>query len=143
MREHSRVATLGVLQTRLTDEGRCVLVLSHIQHEVESMARRIVVINAGRLLADGTSREIRDELSHFPLQVRVDTPDGRRVAAELAGLDGIRRIEITDSGLIVLTHDAAALLDHLAARAAENAVHVDAVLPLDEDLESVFRYLTQ
>ena len=127
----------------LADGGRCVLVSSHILHEVESMARRIVVIHAGRLLADGTPREIRTELSQFPLQVRIDTPDSQVLAGELAGLEGIRRIEIHAHGLVVLTHNADALLDHVAARAAAATLRVDSVLPLDEDLESVFRYLTQ
>jgi ABC-2 type transport system ATP-binding protein len=127
----------------LADEGRCVLVSSHILHEVESMARRIVVINAGRLLADGTPREIRHELSQFPLQVRIDTPDGSALAGELAGLAGIRRIEISDSGLIVLTHQIDVLLDHVTDRAAAKAIRINGILPLDEDLEAVFRYLTQ
>jgi ABC-2 type transport system ATP-binding protein len=127
----------------LADEGRCVLVSSHILHEVESLARRIVVIHAGRLLADGSPGEIRKELSNFPLQVRVDTPDVRTLAADLAHLAGIRRLELGTRGLTVLTDDAAGLLDHVSKRAAEGAVAIDALLPMDEDLESVFRYLTQ
>lgn len=127
----------------LAEQGCCVLVSSHILHEVEAMARRIVVIHAGRLLADGTAWEIRQELSQFPMKVQVDTPHARQLAGDLAALDGIKQIEITDDGVVVLTHRPTVLLDHVAALAAEGTLPVNAIVPLDEDLEAVFRYLTQ
>ena len=127
----------------LADEGSCVLVSSHILHEVDALARRIVVLNAGRILAEGTAREIRDELSHFPLKVRVTTPASAQLASTLAGLDGVQRLEFTQSGVDVLTRDAAGLLDRIAVLTTESDIPVDAVVPLDEDLESVFKYLTE
>lgn len=137
-----RREVIDILST-LADEGRCVLVSSHILHEVEAMARRIVVINAGRLLADGTAREIRQELSQFPMKVQVDTPKARELAGALAALDGIKQVEIQEDGLVVLTHRPTELLDHVTALAAQGTLPIHAIVPLDEDLEAVFRYLTQ
>ncbi|MDA1194029.1 MAG: ABC transporter ATP-binding protein [Planctomycetota bacterium] len=136
-------AQYGEVIQELADEGCCVLVSSHILHEVDALARRIVVLNAGRVLAEGTAREIREDLAHFPLQVRITSPDGRRVAAALAAEDGVERLERTSDGLVVLTRDAAALLDCVARLTTESDITVDAVVPLDEDLASVFRYLTE
>ena len=126
----------------LADGGCCVVVSSHVLHEVDALARRIVVLNAGRILADGTAREIRQELAHVPLQVRIDTPSRQVLAAALVTVAGVRRVELTETGLVVLTQDAPALLDRLAALASRPDVEVQTVVPLDEDLESVFRYLT-
>jgi len=127
----------------LADEGRCVLVSSHILHEVEAMAKRIVVIHAGRVLADGTAREIRKELSNFPLKLRIDTPGSKRLAAAVAALEGVLSLEIADRGLVVLTHRPTVLLDRIFELATQADVPIDAIVPLDEDLEAVFRYLTQ
>ncbi len=127
----------------LADDGCCVLVSSHILHEVDALARRIVVLHTGRVLAEGSAREIREELAHFPLQVRIATPEPAALASALADVGGIKRLEFGGEGLVVLTSEAALLIDRLGALASEDdPIPVDAVIPLDEDLESVFRYLT-
>jgi sodium transport system ATP-binding protein len=44
---------------RLRDEGRCVLFSSHVMQEVSALCDSIVVIAAGRVVAQGTSDELR------------------------------------------------------------------------------------
>ncbi len=127
----------------LGDAGCCVLVSSHILHEVQDVARRIVVLHAGRVLAEGTAREIRQDLSEFPLTVRVDTPAPRDLAAHLVALEGVKRVEPSETGVEVLTSQSADLFEKVNALAASGEVPVSAIVPLDEDLEAVFRYLTQ
>jgi sodium transport system ATP-binding protein len=43
----------------LRDEGRCVLLSSHIMQEVARLCDRIVVIARGRVVADGTPEDLR------------------------------------------------------------------------------------
>lgn len=43
----------------LKDAGRCVLLSSHILQEVAHLCDRVVIIAAGRVVADGTPEEIR------------------------------------------------------------------------------------
>ena len=76
-------------------EGRCVLVCSHILHEVESVAQRIVVMQQGRTLADGSARELRAELAEVPLTVRIETSDPSALALRLVALDGVREVSRT------------------------------------------------
>jgi len=131
------------LLAALGDEGRCVLVSSHVLHEVESIARRIVVLDFGRVLADGTSRELRRELPEFPLTVRLTTPTPAALAERVFAIDGARRVERIEGGLEVLTEKPAEFFDAVTALAAEEAIEITAITPMDEDLEAVFRYLTQ
>jgi ABC-2 type transport system ATP-binding protein len=123
--------------------GACVLVSSHILHELQGMSGRILFLHAGRVLADGTVERIRRELPEHPLTVRVGTGDGARLAAALLALDGVRRVERTDGGLEVLTTRPDALFDRLAVAATEEKLDVRSIVPTDEDLEAVFRYLTR
>jgi ABC-2 type transport system ATP-binding protein len=53
---------MGAVIRALGDEGRCVLVSSHVLHEVETLARHILFLHQGRVLAEGTREEIRREL---------------------------------------------------------------------------------
>ncbi len=124
------------------DEGRCVLVSSHILHEVESLAPRVLFLHSGRLLAEGSVAEIRAEMPEHPLAVRIETSDPRAVAEALIGCDGVRSVEVQDGAIQVLTRTPDRLFDEIATLAVERSLPVDAVLPSDEDLEAVFRYLT-
>lgn len=127
----------------LGQEGKCVLVSSHILHEVALVARRLVVLHNGRVLAEGTAREIREDLSEYPLTVHIQTKDGEALAPMVVSLEGVERIERVASGLIVRTTHPNHLFDEIGAMAANGNVAVEALDPVDEDLEAVFRYLTQ
>jgi sodium transport system ATP-binding protein len=47
------------LLRRLRDEGKCVLLSSHFMQEVSALCDRIVVIAAGRVVAEGTPQDLR------------------------------------------------------------------------------------
>ena len=64
----------GLLR-RLADEGRTVLVSSHLMSEMEQTADRLVVIGRGRLIADATTGEILRGLGHRQVRVRTAQPD--------------------------------------------------------------------
>ncbi|MGY1801853.1 ABC transporter ATP-binding protein [Blastococcus sp. SYSU D00922] len=66
------VRWIRALLRRLADEGRTVLVSSHLLSEMEQTADRLVVIGRGRLIADTTTDEILRGLGHR--QVRIRTP---------------------------------------------------------------------
>jgi ABC-2 type transport system ATP-binding protein len=123
--------------------GKCVLVSSHILHEVESVARRVLFLHSGRVLAEGTVEEIRRELPEHPLTVRIESETAGPLAARLLSMDGVRRVERIAGGLEVLTHRPDDLFDRLGLLAEEEAIDLRSVVPVDEDLESVFRYLTR
>jgi ABC-2 type transport system ATP-binding protein len=131
----------------LGEEGRCVVVSSHVLHEVETLARRSVFLYQGRVLAEGTREEVRRELPEHPLQVRLLTPTPRPLAQWLLEAPGVLRVTTDGEGVEVLTTQAEGFFDHLQAAAASAAGSppppITAVLPGDEDLEAVFRYLTR
>ncbi|SFO17185.1 ABC-2 type transport system ATP-binding protein [Geodermatophilus obscurus] len=64
----------GLLR-RLADEGRTVLVSSHLLSEVEQTAERLVVVGRGRLVADTTTEELLRGLGGRRVRVRCVRPD--------------------------------------------------------------------
>ena len=58
------------LLRRLADEGRTVLVSSHLLSEMQQTADRLVVIGRGRLIADATTDEILRGLGDLQVSVR-------------------------------------------------------------------------
>ena len=62
------------LLRRLADEGRTVLVSSHLMSEMQQTADRLVVIGRGRLIADATTAEILTGLGSRKVRVRSSQP---------------------------------------------------------------------
>jgi ABC-2 type transport system ATP-binding protein len=129
---------------RLGAEGRCVLVSSHVLDEVERLGSRILVMSQGRLAAAGDFRELRAMLDDHPLRVRVRTDRPRELAGALLEAGSIVGARLEGDGTIELdTSDARALGRALAPLARERDASLLEVVPLDADLEGVFRYLVQ
>ena len=132
---------LIALFRRLGDEGRTVIVSSHILEEVEKMSDRVLAIVDGRLAAAGDVTAIRKAMSDIPYRVRVETNRPRELAARLLEDAVVHGVAVDDGGLIVETEDLAALGRHISV-AAVGADAVPTVFrPEDASLESVFRYL--
>ena len=53
---------------RLRDEGKCVLLSTHIMQEVSALCDRVVVIAEGRVVADGTPDQLRESTGRDHLE---------------------------------------------------------------------------
>jgi len=127
---------------RLGEDGRCVLVSSHVLDEVERFGSRVLVIAQGRLAAEGDFRDIRALMDDRPHRLRVTTDAPHRLAAGLLDQAVVVGAAVTGPAqLEVETTDAPAFRRTIAVVARERDVRLDEVVPLDDDLDSVFRYL--
>ena len=129
---------------RLGDEGRCVIVSSHVLEEVERFGSDVLVLSKGRLAASGDYQEIRTLMDDRPRRVRVRTDRPYELAGALLARSVVvgARVE-TDGGLLLDTEDAGLLAHSLAPLAREQAASLLEVGAVDEDLEAVFRYLVE
>ena len=130
------------LMRELADEGRTVLISSHILEEVETLADRILLLVSGKLAAAGDYRAIREKLDERPFKVWVVSSDPRVMAAELVKLPVVDSVSIDDNGsLLVLSRVVGALQTAVARIARDNGVRLFRVEPMDDSLESVFSYV--
>jgi ABC-2 type transport system ATP-binding protein len=128
---------------RLGSEGRCVLVSSHVLDEVARLGSRVLVIAQGRLVATGDYRDLRELMDDRPLRIRLRVSDVRRFATALVDRGLITAVSLEPEQLVVETLDIDSLGRSLAPLAVELGVRLTEVSPLDDDLESVFRYLVE
>jgi ABC-2 type transport system ATP-binding protein len=127
---------------RLADEGRTILVSSHILEEVDELADRIHLMVSGKLAASGDYRAIRLKLNDRPFVVRIDCAMPRVLAAGLLGVEAVESVEVSDDGALrVRSRNVASLQRSLPAIARDLDVRLSRVEPLDDSLESVFEYL--
>ena len=132
------------LLRQLADEGRTILISSHILEEVEVMADTVLLLVAGKLAASGDYHAIRAKLDERPYHVRVVSSDPRTLAAELVRLEAVDSVRFDpDGALIVLSRNVAVLQRALPSICQELQVRLRRVEPLDDTLESVFGYLVE
>ena len=127
----------------LGEAGRTVLVSSHVLAEVERMADRVVAMVDGRLAAVGSVAQIRSAMTDKPRQVFVVCDEPRTLAAGLVETEGVVAIHVESGQLRLETVDAPDLAYRLPSLAIERGVAIDRIEPVDESLESVFRYLVE
>ena len=74
--------------------GKSIIVSSHILHEIESMTSNILLINNGRILAEGDVHQIRDLIDEHPHTVYVRAEDPRGLAREFLSRDDVPEPEV-------------------------------------------------
>jgi len=126
-------------------EGRTVLVSSHILHEIEAMTRNVALLDHGKVLAHGDVHEIRDWIEDRAHSVRLRCANPHRLAARLIELEDVSgvRFAADPSVLVIETRRADRFFERLTALGLEPEFGISEVLPLDDDLQSVFNYLVR
>jgi ABC-2 type transport system ATP-binding protein len=128
----------------LGEEGRCVIVSSHVLEEVERLGSRVLVMSQGRLAATGDFRELRALMDDRPLRVRVRTDRPRELAAALVQSGNAVGMRLDGDDVLELdTPDAKALAHAIAPTARDLDARLLEVKSLDADIEGVFRYVVQ
>jgi ABC-2 type transport system ATP-binding protein len=125
-------------------EGKSVLVSSHILHEIESMTSTILLMNNGRILAEGNIHQIRDLIDEHPHTVKIRGSDPRRLARAFLDHDDLRSLKFEDGAVIVETGKPDAFYGRLTAVAASGELgEVYEVSSPDDNLQAVFEYLVK
>jgi len=123
-------------------KGVCVVVSSHVLDEVERLGSRVLVIAQGRMAAQGDFHGIRSLMDDRPHRIRVRTSDARELGSQLLIHGGVRGVSVTSQDeLEVNTDDVERFRTQIAKVAKTAGVRLLEVQPLDDDLESVFKYL--
>jgi ABC-2 type transport system ATP-binding protein len=129
------------LFTRLGEQDRTVIVSSHVLDEIERLASRVLVMGKGRLLAEGDFHDIRELIDDRPHKLRVVTDKPRELAAGIMAGADVVGVSIVRGNIVVDTTDVAVFRSAVATIAKQADARLMEVVPLDDDLESVFRYL--
>jgi ABC-2 type transport system ATP-binding protein len=127
---------------RLGSDGMAVLYTTHYMEEAERLCDRVGIIDTGRLVAEGTRRELVSQVGeHDRIVVR---GEGRLepFAVAVRELPGVVGATANDGRLEVVTDDASGALASVVAAAASTGVVVTGVEVEEPDLETVFLHLT-
>ena len=125
-------------------KGKSVVVSSHILHEIESMTSNILLINNGRILAEGNVHQIRDLIDEHPHTVFIRAAEPRALARTLLADDGVISLRFEQGAVVVQTERPDAFYARLTEMAASGeGGTIDEVTSPDDNLQAVFKYLVR
>jgi ABC-2 type transport system ATP-binding protein len=137
----SRNAILESIEA-LGGEGLSVLYTTHYMEEAQRLCDRVGIIDEGRLVAEGTRRELVAQLAASD---RVDvsgTGDLAAFAEACAGLPTVLGVDRRDGGVVVRVEDGAAALAGIVTAAERTGTTIAGIELTEPDLEDVFLALT-
>lgn len=122
---------------RLKEQGTTLLLTTHYMDEAEQLCDRLVVVDKGAIMAEGTPAElIRRYSSREVLEVRFGSDRNTEVADRLAGVGD--RIEVLPDRILIYSDNGEAEL----VRITEAGLHPLTSLVRRSSLEDVFLRLT-
>jgi len=124
--------------------GRSILVSSHILHEIEAMTSNILLINHGRIVAEGNVHQIRELIDEHPHTIYIRGENPRALARRFLADDDVLGLSFQPDALVVQTARPDAFYARLTELAASGeAGRVDEVTSPDDNLAAVFQYLVK
>ncbi|MDQ4070280.1 MAG: ABC transporter ATP-binding protein [Actinomycetota bacterium] len=137
----SRNAILESVEA-LGRRGMAVLYTTHYMEEAERLCDRVGIIDVGRIIAEGTRRELVAGLGeHGRLRVTA-TGDLAAFAQRCREVDGVVKATASEDAVEIVTVDARAAMAPVVEAAERSAVHIGGVDVVEPDLETVFLRLT-
>jgi ABC-2 type transport system ATP-binding protein len=113
--------------------GRTVLFATHYLEEADQYADRIVLLSAGRVVADGSGPQIRALASGRTIRVTLPGADAR----ELSRVPGVDSLELRGDTVLIHAQDSDAVARHLLTHTSAKDVEITA-----KGLEEAFLSLT-
>ncbi len=124
---------------------KTVILSTHILPEVEATCDRIIIINEGKIVANGAPRELRKQLSGREIsRIRIEDGSQNDVFAKLRELPSVELVDWEDATKVFVVESKK---EETSRRAifnlcVQNGWALTEMTPIERDLEDVFRNVT-
>ena len=122
------------------DLGVTIFLTTQYLEEADELADRVGIINAGKLVAEGTPAELKRSVGRDVIVARLDDPS--RVAETVRGISGVIAVDLSGSELLVSVEDGAAAIGPVAAALHGSGAPVQEIVLRTATLDDVFFEVT-
>jgi ABC-2 type transport system ATP-binding protein len=127
----------------LRDMGKTILISSHILHELAQLCTRIGIIEAGRMVAEGSLDDIYQKLNLLQV-VHVQVVNlSDELVSQIGMLDGVDDVQVQSDRLSLQMHPEQVVPEVLLERIMKLGARVRMFQPEALDMETVFMKLTE
>nr|WP_157242633.1 ABC transporter ATP-binding protein [Pseudarthrobacter sp. GA104] len=122
---------------RLKEQGVTLILTTHYMDEAEQLCDRLIVVDKGRIMAEGSPAQlIREHSTREVVELRFGSERNTTIASELQGIG--ERLEVLPDRVLIYAHDGESTLEQVASRGLRPLTS----LVRRSSLEDVFLRLT-
>jgi len=132
-------ANLFEIISGLASSGMDVIISSHILYDIERLASEVLLMNDGKMLLSGKIGDIVDIVDENTHSMLISSDRPRELGSILFEKGIVDNIDIRSADeLLVRTRDPNGLYDILPEIVLDDGLHIEALTPVDNDLQSIF-----
>ncbi len=127
-----------------TGKEKTIILSSHILAEIEATCDRVLILNKGKIVADGTAAELRKSNKEKILKLCVRGGETNDIFNALAVIDGVECVDILDKGCFeVKSWQEDNIEKAIFETCSHNHWYLKELIPVERRLEDIFRQVTQ
>ena len=127
-------------------KAKTVILSTHILPEVEATCDRILIINKGKIVADGTAENLRRQAEgNEMLKIRIEDAKAELIEAAIKKMNTVQRIDLVDKNLNrfeIQSKPGMTSSREIFKLCVEKGWVLSELTPLETRLEDIFRNLT-
>ena len=134
-----RVGLWEEIERLTADEGLTILLTTHYLEEADRLARRLVIVDRGRVVAEGSPEQLKGELAGDTLHIELTTaPQDGEVHRGLATVEGLREVALDGRTLRARADSGATAVPAVLAALEAQGVGVASVTVARPSLDDVY-----
>jgi ABC-2 type transport system ATP-binding protein len=137
----SRVTIWDELR-RVNAGGTTVFLTTQYLEEADQLCDRVAIIDAGRIVAEGTPEQLKAEMGHDVVSLTLDGTDAEATAAAIGELPGLERVVAEAGALALYVENGPASIAEIVLRLDRERIRVGSIAVARPSLDDVFLQAT-
>jgi ABC-2 type transport system ATP-binding protein len=127
---------------QLRDAGMTIIYTTHYMEEVEEISDRIIIMDNGRIIAQGTKEELKENIANDKQYIiELDSPDHLK-ADQFYKIEGIKKVKLEGTRIEITTLKGIENLDRIISIILNSSAKINNITTRMASLETVFLELT-
>jgi ABC-2 type transport system ATP-binding protein len=127
---------------RINEAGTTVFLTTQYLEEADQLCDRLAIIDAGRIVAEGTPEALKAQMGHDVVTLALDGADCEATETAMGGLPGLERVVAEADALALYVEDGAGSIAEIVRRLDRDEITVGAIAVARPSLDDVFLQAT-
>jgi ABC-2 type transport system ATP-binding protein len=127
---------------RINGAGTTVFLTTQYLEEADQLCDRVAIIDAGRIVAEGTPERLKAEIGHDVVTLALGGADAMATEAAVGELPGLERVVAEADALALYLEDGAGSIAEIVRRLDRERIRVGAIAVSRPSLDDVFLQAT-
>lgn len=127
---------------KLQKNGMTVLYTTHYMEEIEAISTRIIIIDHGSIIAEGTKEKLKEDVQGEK-QYEIELEDAAEIdCGDFYGIEGVKSAKITENHIEIMSLKGVENLDRIISLLSDKNAKIRNISSAAASLETVFLKLT-